>query len=181
MLGWKHLDSWIDGKWRPLICPSESLSQSLPFPSTPQYGGQTLTQKPLFMTSLDYLLLFPPEPNNMSGYRCICFLYCFWNQVLFIFRPERRWQSIWTSKKNLTFPLKNFHLLTIYGGGTFTDVVLGQHILTLILSLHLPVHMKAHGLTGSSVPITGCLLFMVIIKCPCFQTYYICSDVKLLF
>lgn len=58
---------------------------------------------------------------------------------------------------------------------------LGQPVLTLQLPLRLPVRTKAHNLTGSSIPINVHLLFMVIRKCPCFQTYYVCSDVRLLF
>lgn len=46
----------------------------------------------------------------------------------------------------------------------FTSVILGQHILPIYLTPHLPVDIKAYGMTGSLLSIGG-YLFMVIIVC----------------
>lgn len=47
----------------------------------------------------------------------------------------------------------------------FTGVILGQHILPIHLTPHLPVDIKAYGMTGSLLSVGGYLLFMVIMVC----------------
>lgn len=133
---------------------------------------------------------FLPKAINITRNRCIYFLYFFsgmiviWLLIYLYFRKmikkylnfkEKNQQPTSdSSSRELPFPQSPWRCCYYRWG-------LGQPVLSLHLTLHLPVCVKAHELTGSSIPTNGHLLFMVIRKCPCFQTYYVCSDVRLLF